>query len=250
VDTANYLFIDGNYLRARYQERMTAFFGNEGDLDLRKIRQASGASKAFYYDCIDENATDVSHREAFLRQVQRYDGFHVRQGTVSQGKRKRQKQVDVQLAVDMLTHAFRKNFWHATLVAGDLDFRPLVEELVLLGAHIHVFYARTSVAQELLDTADSVLEMDLWKFWEWSTNEYQRQNPIPTQSGNDSSPLTPIVRRGKWGGRIVEQFEQRDATHLFWVHPDQDHHSLSVRFRDPVKLEEFFTSVHGPIVWD
>jgi uncharacterized LabA/DUF88 family protein len=56
-------------------------------------------------------------------------GFHVRLGTLSgTGKRLRQKEVDVQLAVDMLTQAFAKNMNRATLIAGDLDFRPVVAE--------------------------------------------------------------------------------------------------------------------------
>lgn len=249
-DTGNYIFIDGNYLREAYRKVMREYFGNDGELDLRKLKKTAEATKVFYYDAVDETATDADARQAVLAKIQRYDGFHVRHGSV-RGRRRRQKRVDVQLAVDMLGHAVRKNYWHATLVAGDLDFEPLVAELVLLGAHIHVFFERSSAAPELLDAADSVLDMNLPQFWDWSSNKYQQENPIPVREKNVGAPGGyQIVRRGRWRGRLVEHHQKSNGSvNVFWVANTQDHKSWRVTFAEVGKLERFFTSVYGAIAW-
>ena len=76
----------------------------------------------------DEDAADFAIREKAQRDefnsIRSLAGFHVIEGTLSA---KRQKEVDVALAVDMLTHAFNHNMGWAHLIAGDLDFRPLVQ---------------------------------------------------------------------------------------------------------------------------
>jgi uncharacterized LabA/DUF88 family protein len=55
----------------------------------------------------------------------------VRQGWLSPGKKRQQKEVDVLLAVDMLTRSFYKNMTKAVLLAGDRDFKPVVEVVEL-----------------------------------------------------------------------------------------------------------------------
>jgi uncharacterized LabA/DUF88 family protein len=67
----------------------------------------------------------VAHKES-LERVNSAEECHVRLGLVKGVKPRRQKGVDVLLAVDMLTHAFRNSFERAVLVAGDLDFKPVV----------------------------------------------------------------------------------------------------------------------------
>jgi hypothetical protein len=66
-----YLFIDGGYLRARYSEMMTEFFGEATVRDIDFGRVKMDAFKAFYYDCLDdtkkagEDDKDVEKRVAF-----------------------------------------------------------------------------------------------------------------------------------------------------------------------------------------
>jgi uncharacterized LabA/DUF88 family protein len=47
------------------------------------------------------------------------------------------KQVDIALATDMLTHAFRKHYDVAILVAGDEDYVPLVRAVQGEGARVY-----------------------------------------------------------------------------------------------------------------
>lgn len=146
------------YLRYAYESTMKRFAREDvshTSLNLETVKDALRASKVFYYDAVDDEAEDVDARRAYLEHIQSLDGFHVREGTVRKSKkrgkdkeneensdheteRKQQKRVDVQLAVECLMHAYTKNMWHASLIAGDLDFEPLVTALINLGTHVHV----------------------------------------------------------------------------------------------------------------
>ena len=136
-----YLFIDGAYLREVYDGMMKDFFGEPGELNFDYIKSNTGARKVFYYDCLDdiprktESPEDFAARkeaqESFFDEMRSREGYHVRLGTLSgRENRRRQKQVDVLLAVDMLNHAVLKNMSQAFLIAGDLDFKPVVDSLV------------------------------------------------------------------------------------------------------------------------
>jgi uncharacterized LabA/DUF88 family protein len=63
-------------------------------------------------------------------------------------KKRRQKEVDVLLAADMLTHGYDGNMDKAILIAGDLDFRRVVEALVRRGVFVEVWYEPKSGAAE------------------------------------------------------------------------------------------------------
>ena len=179
ADIGNYVFIDGNYLRRAYEDTMRKFFPEvqHSDLNLVALKEHVGASKAFYYDAIDETKSDVQQRKDYLNSIRQLDGFHVRQGTI---KGEKQKRVDVQLAVECLTHAHNKNIWHATIVAGDSDFEPLVSALVNAGAHVHVVYQRKSASRDLYQAADVAQEMTIYTLWKWSTPSYKRRQPAPS----------------------------------------------------------------------
>ncbi|MBI3669723.1 MAG: NYN domain-containing protein [Acidobacteria bacterium] len=155
-----YLFIDGAYVRQRYSERMMEYFREEGELDFARLFSSAGAFKAFYYDCLDDcqkrdESTEnfdrrVEQQTQFFESIQALPGYHVRLGSLSGAARKiRQKKVDVLLAVDVLTHAFQKNMTAACLIAGDLDFEPVVASLIHLGVYVRVMYDRKSIAPDL-----------------------------------------------------------------------------------------------------
>src|SRR5713226_9055235 len=153
-----YLFIDGEYLRRIHNETMQAFFGVDGDLDLEEIKDEASAVRAFFYDSIDDAPREGETEEAcqtrlgpleqFFARARALSGVHVRLGTVvgkrSRKKEPRQKEVDILLATDMLTHGFNGSMQKAVLLAGDLDFRPIVEALVRHGVFVEVWYHRSS----------------------------------------------------------------------------------------------------------
>lgn len=254
-DIRNYAFIDGNYLRIAYESSLRAFLAEADyrNLNLVALKDHLQASKVFYYDSIDEQLSDADDRRRFLDEVAALDGFHVRQGTTTGTKKRkrRQKKVDVHLAVDALTHAFNKNCWHISLVAGDLDFEPLVAALVQLGIHVHVVHEPRSAAKGLYRAADVSAPIDIGLFWKLSKASYRNQYPIPTRSeGNDHSGEF-LRQSGKWQDKQVELYEitSKSAWQLLVRGPGYTS-SFSFTFSNRTRLVEFFTLVHGSIEWD
>lgn len=168
-----YLFVDAAYVRYLVNEHLVPVYSSPFSINWEMLKEVTkGATnrgnvfKTFFYDCIDEdkrqNESPAEHDERLelMRQeieaIKDIEGCHVRLGDVTgkKIKKKRQKRVDVQLAVDMLTHAFHKNYDSAMLIAGDLDFAPAVEEVVRLGRHVIVGSHPRSCARGLRDAAD------------------------------------------------------------------------------------------------
>jgi len=69
------------------------------------------------------------------------------------------KGIDISLATDMLTHANKKNYDIAILVAGDGDYVPLVEAVKREGCRVFVWFLRNGLHKKLEQTADSFWDM-------------------------------------------------------------------------------------------
>jgi uncharacterized LabA/DUF88 family protein len=66
------------------------------------------------------------------------------------------KRVDITLATDMLTHAHRKNYDIAILVAGDDDYVPLVKAIKAEGRRVILWFFQDSkgLSQQLVNECD------------------------------------------------------------------------------------------------
>jgi len=165
-----YLFIDGGCLRAATAAMSEAITGSRDVLAPFYSCLAGEADKVFYYDAIpaqehEEVITTYEARvqEAYDRfdKIRALDRFHVALGEVKgRGRNRRQKQVDVRLAVDMLTHTFRGNMQRASLFAGDDDFIPLIDALVREGMTVTVWHP-PQASEQLLGAADNRRPFDL-----------------------------------------------------------------------------------------
>lgn len=119
------------------------------------------ALRAFYYTSVSGAEDDRLLVRDALKEIgfqpmvfkrgnrQRQNG-----GADKLGESIRSKQVDIQLATDVLSNAFRNNYDAAVLVAGDGDYVPLVEEVKRLGKLVYVFFFRNGLSSELLNAAD------------------------------------------------------------------------------------------------
>src|SRR6266702_626774 len=115
----SYLFIDGGYLREEVIEQVSRDFCSGAALPVSFKSVSAGFRKCFYYDCAAprrRNEPDEDYRrrcdmqQEEFRRLRMIDGWHVFEGVLAgSGSEARQKQVDIQIAVDMLTHSYRKN---------------------------------------------------------------------------------------------------------------------------------------------
>lgn len=69
-------------------------------------------------------------------------------------KGKRSKRVDITLSVEMLTHAYQKNYDAAVLVAGDEDYVPLVQAVKNAGPRVFLWFVEDGLSPSLRRSAD------------------------------------------------------------------------------------------------
>lgn len=191
---SNYLFVDGAYLRERMLDFSKRVHGQDQALpiDFDLLRQCSSFDKAFYYDSPPARLDGETHENyegriepyvALTNSVRELYGWHVFDGVA---KRRRsgssQKEVDVKIAVDLLTNALKNNMERACLIAGDQDFRPVVEAVVREKTFLTLWFAKSSISSDLRYAADARLEMDAFFFDELVAQSTSRL-PMPTRIG-------------------------------------------------------------------
>jgi len=259
-----YLFIDGEYLRQIHREAMRDFFGVEGELDIHEAKRQAKAIRAFFYDSIDdvprpgETADACRERIAplleFMNRTTALSGVHVRMGTVT-GKRRRQKEVDILLATDMLTHGFNGSMKTAVLLSGDLDFRPIVEALVRNGVFVEVWYHRTSIAAELPGAADFGREIRFRQLHSWNTVAFQQKHRIPSDERRPGSSMRSgkLVRTGSLPdyGWAVELYKTQgeQARFFLWIHTGT-WESILINDEDPDLIGRYVQFQYAPIKWE
>ena len=203
-----YLFIDGRYFHATLQAFSKKVFDNQKVL-LDPVLLTSQFQKCFYYDCDptkgnDESDSDFelrkSESETFERRLVSQPGVHIYKGAIrGMGKKIRQKGVDVAIAVDMLTHSYRKNIGRATLFAGDLDFLPLIEALVLDGLYVTLWYDRDSTSRELIDAVDERKLFSVNSIYDFLESDFLQTIPQkPTQITRSRIEGRNPIRTGIW----------------------------------------------------
>ena len=75
------------------------------------------------------------------------------------GSRK-EKGVDVSLAIEMLVHAFNKNYDVGVLVAGDEDYLRLITEVKRLGIKVEIVSFRGSLSKKLKSCGAMIYYLD------------------------------------------------------------------------------------------
>jgi len=255
-----YLFIDGGYLRPAYTRSLEGYFGPIENpmqfLDFGELRSRHrNARKVFYYDAHDGE----EETEALFQRIQRERGYHVRLGVLQgAGKGQRQKEVDIRLAVDMLTHAVNGNMSCAYLLTGDRDFRPLVDALVGLGLNVTVLYDASSVSQELLDAADEAIELCWHSWYQLTDKEFRKQFPIPYASfvgldqpigAGDCEKIVEGNFNGKRGA-VWKCINGGQGT-FYVIHVpaySEENRAVRIAWNDLDELRHFFERKFGPIV--
>lgn len=202
-----YLFVDYGYLKLAADDTMQRVFGCQSDLNFSTIKQAAKAKRAFLYYCTPEQQIGETEAEyerriepttKLFNEVSNLYAFHVRKGVLrGDGKRTRQKEIDVLIATDMLTHGFNKNMSKGILIAGDLDFRPAVEALVRNGVLVEVWYEPSTGSKDLALASDFGKQLDLRTFYNWSTGQFHKNQLFPQQVSEIVPFDVPFPRQTK-----------------------------------------------------
>ena len=173
------IFIDGGYLRKLFRD----LFGDD-NIDFFKMRNSllksyndapinpfrANLIRAYYYDGIADRKEPeyIQHRE-YIDSLRRYFFLTVRLGeAVKQSDGTfRQKGVDILMAIDALTMAYRNYYDTGLFFLGDRDFIPLVEAVKNAGKKTFGFFYIRNVPKELIWAFDFRLAFNKEKMEEW-----------------------------------------------------------------------------------
>jgi uncharacterized LabA/DUF88 family protein len=162
------IFIDGSNM----YHSLKAFF-KRTDIDLgcfsQKILEKRRLVRIYYYNAVvgkTEEPERFNDQEKFFKSVAAIPYTELRLGHLVYTNQwpsspPFEKGVDVQLATDMITHAFKNNYDVAILVAGDNDFVGAIQAIKDNGKHVEVaLFGQESTSRQLRDVADRVISLD------------------------------------------------------------------------------------------
>jgi uncharacterized LabA/DUF88 family protein len=163
------VFIDGAYLR-----KMCDCLFKSDSLDFTKvfwkIREAFSICfvgqfqldliRVYYYDAIvDKKHREFDRQEAYFSAVRKTPLFRERLGRLVGEKPFRQKGVDILMATDALTKAYRNQYDTAIFFVGDGDFIPLIEAINDAGKKTICIYGPVNTSQDLVEIFDMSMKM-------------------------------------------------------------------------------------------
>jgi uncharacterized LabA/DUF88 family protein len=239
-----YLFIDGACLRTSIAEIEKRYVpGNtlQVDYDLLTV----GYDKVFYYDALPSQHGSESEEQfrvrrdaaiSFHDQLGSLDRFHVYEGDTRKSpslRKQEQKKVDVMIAVDMLTHSFRRNMQQATLLTGDLDFKPLLDALVQEGMFVTLWYPPNKTNKQLVSAADQRRQLDVRAIYPALRPRSKALFSLPSGSGEPSrGDIGPVLHAWNSEDGEIKLFACPDRTYVlatanpnpgyytYWTHSD------------------------------
>lgn len=167
IRETGYLFVDVANFRRYFDENILRWAGEKAAINYEALAKTKDSKKAFFYDCIDDRRkpgeTDADYNARLKQQEDEFakissiENTHVKLGSMTGTyKNRRQKGVDISLAVDCLKHAERGNMGVALLVSGDGDFKPLVQALVEMGLFAWVMGDKKHTSEELRLAATAI----------------------------------------------------------------------------------------------
>jgi uncharacterized LabA/DUF88 family protein len=229
-----YLFVDGGALRSAIDDVSRKYFGGRHfQIDFELLSR--DYTKTFFYDALPvrkpgESESDWDVRtgpmQQLLRDASATDGVHVYAGDARdrRGRGLEQKKVDVKIAVDMLSHSFRRNMHQATLLTGDNDFKPLLDALRQDGMFVTLWYPSGKTGQELQDAADARRPLSPGSIRNLLTGSSQLDFELP-----NTQNFAPGNRPNDW--QQLKAWDQNGIRHFLFR---DNNHYVVVREHDPL----------------
>jgi uncharacterized LabA/DUF88 family protein len=257
-----YLFIDGGYLREVIDQASKQFFdGRALPVDYQLLSR--GFTKCFYYDCVppqkrSETPDDYKRRceahHEYFRRLRMIDGWHVFEGVLTgRGAEARQKQVDIQIAVDMLSHSHLRNMQEIDFIAGDQDFKPLVDALVREGMYVRLWYEQRSASKELVFAADARRALSTYDIHSFLTQEFQHEWKMPHRYSQPGKKVENSILLGRASGASIEIEVWKlveggfQITHVDPLNRGYYHH---ISHSNLDYLKQVYESLYGTTSWE
>ena len=164
------IFIDGGYLREGFKRIYGQAEINFAGLFvlLKKLafeeRRHPEVIRAYYYDAQvdpEEDFAKFKEQKKYFSNIEKHAVYEVKLARLKETKKgKKQKGVDVMLAIDMITKAFMNHFDIAILLAGDDDFLDLVKAVKdLTDKRVYGAFYPNEVSKDLLNNLDKKREL-------------------------------------------------------------------------------------------
>jgi uncharacterized LabA/DUF88 family protein len=248
-----YLFIDGGYLDKILKKIGNEFWSTE-NLEIDYAKLGSSYSKVFYYNCLPgkrngENDVDFQKRfqtrEDFYNDLKLLNGYHVFEGvTFGRKSNIRQKSVDIMIAVDMLRHSYQKNMDRAELLTGDLDFKPLLDALLLEGMHTSILYSKESISTELLYSADSNTRIRIKDIFDWIPDNKKEEYKMPVfnQRLRIENPI--LKREGFTEKEHINLLTRHENEYWLEIKKKKEEDGSYWKFNNEEKLIRFYEDLH------
>ena len=178
------VFIDGSNL----YHVLTQSCGRD-DLQFHKfaVKLANGRDlkRTYYYNIRQESDTNPNmgvEQQKFLDSMYDTPYVEVRLGIWKQrGDIMVEKGVDVMLATDLVTHAYKDHYDTAIVVSGDADFYPALQAVKDVGKHVEVAAFDMNLSAESARVADVVVKFNKTYFTGlWMTRSQAKSRAAAT----------------------------------------------------------------------
>ncbi|MBI2869288.1 MAG: NYN domain-containing protein [Chloroflexi bacterium] len=181
------IFIDGSNL----YHSLKNIFGRT-DLDMgkfaRKLLGRRYLTRIYYYNAkVGQREEPERYRsqQEFFRSLKNIPYLELRLGRLVYNNWPSsppyEKGIDIQLATDMITHAFKNTYDVAILVAGDNDYVGAIQAVKDYGKHFEVaLFGRQGTSRELRQVADRVIQVNSRTLHDcWKSSQARQQQPHP-----------------------------------------------------------------------
>ena len=159
------IFIDGGYLREGFKRiyghdkiNFPGLFVLLKTFGFEEMRHPE-VIRAYYYDSTVDPIDDIDEfkkQKEYFSNIEKYAVYEVKLARLKKTKKgRKQKGVDVMLAVDMITKAFMNHYDIAILLAGDDDFLDLVKAVKdFTDKRVYGAFYPDHVSDDLLNNLD------------------------------------------------------------------------------------------------
>lgn len=159
------IFIDGSNL----YHNLMSYCGKASlnyELFAKKLTGNREHVRTYYYNCpLDQTNNQQAYKsqQRFFNNLHNTPDLEVRLGRLQPKAdgTKTEKGVDVKIAVDMITKAYKNHYDVAILVSGDADFVEVIKEVKDNAKHVELAAFPNQPCYHLKQSADRFIELNI-----------------------------------------------------------------------------------------